>query len=252
MICLKTQTTKPKSIGLKTRRPFSKHHIFRHFSTFLISFLVICSFVIEIIYRLLNVRCLGTILHKSSPKYTTSVSENDGCPLVNFMNQMINELYYVLSLFFWYLTDIIFIVLQFRKAIDCLLFPYSLYFLDHFPLRAFSWGVVAPDKGLPRRLGCRIHRQLLCRLVRPPTCVLVVTLNNLMVRFQQCSSFGGCEVSLHCHRSKIHSGLAWSHQIRVLSMGWIELNGAWSLLFLTLKQRIYAELNFLKIELFWH
>ena len=35
--------------------------------------------------------------------------------------------------------------------------------------------------------GCRIHRLLLCRGVRPPqTSVLDMTLNNPMVRFQQC------------------------------------------------------------------
>ena len=56
--------------------------------------------------------------------------------------------------------------------------------------------------------GCRIHRLLLCRKVRPPptTSVLDMTLNNLMVRFQQCWSFGECGVPLHCHRSQVHSG----------------------------------------------
>ena len=58
--------------------------------------------------------------------------------------------------------------------------------------------------------GCRIHRLLLCRGVRPPpTSVLDMTLNNLMVRFQQCWSFGECGVPLHCHRSLVHSGLEW-------------------------------------------
>ena len=58
--------------------------------------------------------------------------------------------------------------------------------------------------------GCRIHRLLLCRGVRhPPTSVLDMTLNNLMVRFQQCWSFGECGVPLHCHRSHVHSGPKW-------------------------------------------
>ena len=59
--------------------------------------------------------------------------------------------------------------------------------------------------------GCRIHRLLLCRGVRPPppTSVLDMTLNNLMVRFQQCWSFGECRVPLHCHHSQVHSGLEW-------------------------------------------
>ena len=56
--------------------------------------------------------------------------------------------------------------------------------------------------------GCRIHRLLLCRGVRPPpSSVLDMTLNNLMVRFQQCWSFGECGVPLH--RSQIHTGPEW-------------------------------------------
>ena len=55
--------------------------------------------------------------------------------------------------------------------------------------------------------GCRIHRLHLCRGVRfPPTSVLHMTLNNLMVRFQWCWSFGERGVPLHCHRSQVHSG----------------------------------------------
>ena len=59
--------------------------------------------------------------------------------------------------------------------------------------------------------GCRIHWLHLCRGVRPPpqTSVLDMTLNNLMVRFQQCWSFGECGIPLHCHRSKAHSGPDW-------------------------------------------
>ena len=59
--------------------------------------------------------------------------------------------------------------------------------------------------------GCRIHRLLLCRGVRPPppTSVLDMTLNNLMVRFEQCWRFGECGVPLHCHRSQVHSDLEW-------------------------------------------
>ena len=64
---------------------------------------------------------------------------------------------------------------------------------------------------LPSRWGCRIHRLLLCRGVRPPpTSDLHMTLNNLMVSFQQCWSFGECRVPLHCHRSQVHSGLSGS------------------------------------------
>ena len=47
----------------------------------------------------------------------------------------------------------------------------------------------------------------------PPTSVLDMTLNNLMVRFQQCWSFGKCGVPLHCHCSQVHSGPEWLHLI---------------------------------------
>ena len=59
--------------------------------------------------------------------------------------------------------------------------------------------------------GCRIHRLFLCRRVRHPplTSVLDITLNNLMVRFQQCWSFGECRVPLHCHCSQVHSCPEW-------------------------------------------
>ena len=42
-----------------------------------------------------------------------------------------------------------------------------------------------------------------------PTSVLDMILNNLMLRFQQCWSFGGCRVLLHYHCSLVHSGLKW-------------------------------------------
>ena len=62
----------------------------------------------------------------------------------------------------------------------------------------------------PVSWGCRIHWLHLCRGVRPPlTSVLDMTLNNLMVRFQQCWSFEECRVPLHCHRSQVHSGPEW-------------------------------------------
>ena len=62
----------------------------------------------------------------------------------------------------------------------------------------------------PVSWGCRIHWLHLYRWVRPPLMsVLDMTLNNLMVRFQQCWSFGECGVPLHCHRSQVHSGPEW-------------------------------------------
>ena len=89
---------------------------------------------------------------------------------------------------------------------------YSPSRLSNFPYQVphtlYSWNY---SSVCPVGWGCRIHRLLLCRGVRPPplTSVLDMTLNNLMVRFQQCWSFGECRVPLHCHRSLIHSGPEW-------------------------------------------
>ena len=41
------------------------------------------------------------------------------------------------------------------------------------------------------------------------TSVLNIRSNNLMVRLQQCRSFGECGVLLHCHRSQVYSGPEW-------------------------------------------
>ena len=63
--------------------------------------------------------------------------------------------------------------------------------------------------------GCRIHQLHLCRGVRPPPrpmSVLDMTLNNLMVRFQWCWSFGEGGAPLHCHCSQVYSaknGSTW-------------------------------------------
>ena len=58
--------------------------------------------------------------------------------------------------------------------------------------------------------GCRIHRLHICRGVRPsPMSVLDMTLNNLMVRFLWCWSFGGCGAPLYCHRSQVHTAPEW-------------------------------------------
>ena len=57
--------------------------------------------------------------------------------------------------------------------------------------------------------GCRIHRLLLCWGIRPPpTRVQNMTLNNLMVKFQECWNFRKSRLPLYCHRSR--SGSIWS------------------------------------------
>ena len=40
----------------------------------------------------------------------------------------------------------------------------------------------------------------------PPTSFPDMTLNNLMVRFQECWSFGKCGEPFHCHHSLVHFG----------------------------------------------
>ena len=63
---------------------------------------------------------------------------------------------------------------------------------------------------LPSRLG--LQNTLTAHLQRgknAPTIVLDMTLNNLIVRFQQCWSFGECGVPLYCHCSQVHSGPDW-------------------------------------------
>ena len=71
------------------------------------------------------------------------------------------------------------------------------------------WHIKTIMKTCPVSWGCRIHWLLQCRGVRPPMSALDMTLNNLMVRFQQCWSFEECGVLLHCHRSHVHSRPEW-------------------------------------------
>ena len=82
-------------------------------------------------------------------------------------------------------------------------------------LRGSLWpGVVTPDRvaqsaGAVEYTDCTSAEGLRPLL----TSVLDMTLNNLMVRFQQCWSFGECGVPLHRHRSLVHSGPEWQHLI---------------------------------------
>ena len=58
----------------------------------------------------------------------------------------------------------------------------------------------------------KIHQLLLCRGVTPPTSVLDMTLNNLMVRFQQCWSFGNAEypfIAIAPRSTLARSGSTW-------------------------------------------
>ena len=85
-------------------------------------------------------------------------------------------------------------------------------FVFHFVLipLAKTWIYFFSPPPCPVSWGWRIHWLHLCRGVRHPlTSVLDMTLNNLMVRLQQCWSFGECGVPLHCHCSQVHSGPEW-------------------------------------------
>ena len=70
----------------------------------------------------------------------------------------------------------------------------------------------------PVSWGCRIYQLHLCReITSPRLSVPDMTLNNLIVRFQQYWCFGECGVPLHCHLFQVH----WPGVVaydRVLSM----------------------------------
>ena len=61
--------------------------------------------------------------------------------------------------------------------------------------------------------GSRIHQLHLCGAETPPTSVLDMILNNLIMRFQWCWGFGECGAPLHYHCSQVHSGPKWEHLI---------------------------------------
>ena len=76
--------------------------------------------------------------------------------------------------------------------------------------KSITLNIFFSNSTCPVGWGCRIYRLLLCRGVRPPTNECPdMTLNNLMVRFQQCWTSGECGVPLYCHRSQVHSGPEW-------------------------------------------
>ena len=80
--------------------------------------------------------------------------------------------------------------------------------------------------------GCKIHWLHLCRGVRPPlTSVLYMTLNNLIVRFQWCWSFGDAEhlfIDIAPRSTVARNGSIWSRPIYglnrtncILMLNWI-------------------------------
>ena len=96
-----------------------------------------------------------------------------------------------------------------------------------------------------------------CKGVRPlPKSVLDMTLNNLMVRFQWCGSFRKYPL-LPSLPGLLEPGVVAPD--RALSMDQIERNCVlmlnwitWNRIVLIFKLRIYAQLNCLKRNYFWH
>ena len=81
--------------------------------------------------------------------------------------------------------------------------------------------------------GYLIHRLHLSRGIRPAHYkYLDMTLNNLMVWFHLCRSFGECGVSFHCYHSQVHSGRSentregtiYRSDITVWHLNWIQTN----------------------------
>ena len=70
--------------------------------------------------------------------------------------------------------------------------------------------------------GFRLHRLHLCRVARtrPPTSVMIMPLNDLMVRLQLWR-FGESRVTPHYHCSQVHSGPLVVAPDMVLSLGQI-------------------------------
>ena len=95
-------------------------------------------------------------------------------------------------------------ILSFFRSI-CVHFLSSKFFHSSHPLFLLHCFIHSLISFLSNRLG--LYNTLTAHLQRgktPP--ISVMTLNNLMVRFQLCWSLGKCRESLHCHRSRVNSG----------------------------------------------
>ena len=102
-----------------------------------------------------------------------------------FLSFFLSFLQYLFFSFFYYIFFLSFI---FFKTYSSFLSAFSL----------FTW---------PSRLGLQnTPSASLKRSKTPPTSVLDMTLNNLIVRLQGCWGFEECWVPLHCHRSQVLSG----------------------------------------------
>ena len=141
--------------------------------------------------------------HFLSPHFPSSLSVSS--TFLSFLLPLFSiSLYFSLSLSLSPLST-------FPQAIFLSLsFFISLYFFHHLSLSSSFYLPLFLSLSCPVGWGCRIHRLLLCRRVRPPPTlmsVLDMILNNFT--FQWCWSFGECRAPLHCHCSQVHSGSEW-------------------------------------------
>ena len=75
-------------------------------------------------------------------------------------------------------------------------------------------------------VGLELQNTLTASLQRgktPPTSVLDIIENNLMMRLQYCWSFRECRVTIHCHRSPVHFWPEWLHLIGTFNRAQVEL-----------------------------
>ena len=128
-----------------------------------------------------------------------------------FLSFHVFSLFYVgfSWVFFYFCSFFLSFILSFFFCFSCLPLFFSL--LPSSVLYFYSYVTATQNLFCLVGWGCRIHWLHLCRGVDPPplTSVLDMTLNNLIVKFQQCWSFREYGVPLHYHLSQVHSRPEW-------------------------------------------
>ena len=129
----------------------------------------------------------------------------------------LHQLNFCLFLYFWgWLSSNSYSQIGFLYSFLLWLLSHKSFVLWLISHKSFVLWLVSHKSFGPVGWDDRIYQLHLCKT--PPTSVLDMTLDNLMVRLQQCWCFGECRILPYCHCSQVHSG------DRVLSMGQIELN----------------------------
>ena len=93
----------------------------------------------------------------------------------------------------------------------CLKIIYLIYmYKEDFALNNLQW-LTKTNPNLAHSAGTVEYTDYISAEVLDPrpTSVLGMTLNSLMVRFQQCKSFRECGVLLHCSCSQVHCDPEW-------------------------------------------